>query len=99
MTLKIEPKRLRTAIANWMREGHIQFIETTEVGIESAPKALISVLTGGNLGKTTHTPTNIDSEKLLGSPKQEFPSFFFTDCFSIESNYVSSSICFIPEIR
>ena len=41
----------RTAIANWMHEGHIQFPETTEVGIESAPKALISVLTGGNLGK------------------------------------------------
>lgn len=41
----------RQAIAGWLREGRIKYRETVTQGIENAPRALISVLQGGNIGK------------------------------------------------
>ncbi len=41
----------RRAIAGWLRDGKIKYRETVSDGIENAPRALISVLQGGNIGK------------------------------------------------
>lgn len=41
----------RQAIAGWLKEGRIKYRETVMEGIENAPRALISVLQGGNIGK------------------------------------------------
>ncbi len=41
----------RVQITKWIKEGKIKYNETIENGIENAPKALISMLRGGNIGK------------------------------------------------
>jgi hypothetical protein len=41
----------RHAIASWLKDGRIKYRETVMEGIENAPRALISVLQGGNIGK------------------------------------------------
>ena len=41
----------RVQITKWIKEGIIKYNETIENGIENAPKALISMLRGGNIGK------------------------------------------------
>lgn len=38
-------------LMQWYREGRLMFRETVAVGIESAPAALVNMLTGGNVGK------------------------------------------------
>ncbi len=39
------------AIAQWLKEGKIQYRETVTDGIENAPKAFIGMLQGANIGK------------------------------------------------
>ncbi len=41
----------RQAIAGWLKDGRITYRETITEGIANAPRALISVLEGGNIGK------------------------------------------------
>ncbi|MBM3505381.1 MAG: NADP-dependent oxidoreductase [Alphaproteobacteria bacterium] len=41
----------RHAIARWIKSGHIKVRETVAHGIENTPKAFISMLNGGNIGK------------------------------------------------
>ena len=41
----------RHTIASWLKDGRIKYRETVMEGIENAPRALISVLQGGNIGK------------------------------------------------
>ncbi|PPR77496.1 MAG: putative NADP-dependent oxidoreductase YfmJ [Alphaproteobacteria bacterium MarineAlpha2_Bin1] len=41
----------RSKISNWLKDGKITYDQTLEYGIENAPKALISMLKGGNIGK------------------------------------------------
>jgi NADPH-dependent curcumin reductase CurA len=41
----------RQAIAGWLREGRIRYRETIEDGFEALPRAFISMLGGGNIGK------------------------------------------------
>ncbi len=41
----------REQISKWIQEKKINYDQTIEVGIENAPKAFISMLKGGNIGK------------------------------------------------
>jgi len=38
-------------LTEWVRSGELRYRETVTEGIENAPKAFISMLTGGNIGK------------------------------------------------
>ena len=40
-----------TDMAQWMADGKIASEETVEIGIENAPKAFVSLFSGGNTGK------------------------------------------------
>ncbi|MBM3505380.1 MAG: NADP-dependent oxidoreductase [Alphaproteobacteria bacterium] len=41
----------RNRMARWVKEGKIRYAETIAKGIERAPEAFLSMLTGGNTGK------------------------------------------------
>ena len=41
----------RKKISKWIKEKKIKYDQTIEVGIDNAPRALISMLKGGNIGK------------------------------------------------
>ncbi len=41
----------REKLSNWIKEKKIRYDQTLEFGIENAPKAFISMLNGGNIGK------------------------------------------------
>jgi NADPH-dependent curcumin reductase CurA len=43
----------RAALAGWVSEGKLQVIEDRFEGLEQAPRALVDLLAGGNLGKRT----------------------------------------------
>jgi NADPH-dependent curcumin reductase CurA len=38
-------------LLGWWREGKLNYRETVSQGFETAPRALINMLSGGNLGK------------------------------------------------
>ena len=38
-------------LMDWFRAGRLKFRETIAEGLESAPAALINMLSGGNIGK------------------------------------------------
>ncbi|MBY0563814.1 MAG: NADP-dependent oxidoreductase [Hyphomonadaceae bacterium] len=43
--------QFRTEMAQWIKDGSIKWQETVEHGIENAPKAFLSLFSGGNVGK------------------------------------------------